>query len=328
MIRIAGRGRVTVRILSGSVLMLLAACGGGKPAEQAPGEEARTSGAASAVPGGSSPSLAELESATYLGITKDPITLTDGRYEGEPVSPEGASRPQVGLVRELVARGDLDGAAGGGEAAVLLWESSGGSGTFLHVAAMARVEGEVRNLGTAPVGNRVQVRSLEIVDGDIVLEVVEQGPEDAACCPTRLARKSWRLEGSSLVVVGSEDQGTLSLALLAGSSWVLAAWQFQDPAPAEPAITLTLEEDKVAGFAGCNRYFASVAETEPGSITVGPVGATRMACPDSLMALEGRYLDLLGKVGKFSFLAGRLALSWRDGDVFGSLLFVRSDEDR
>ena len=130
------------------------------------------------------------------------------------------------------------------------------------------------------------------------------------------------------MAAGSEDQGKLSLALLNGSSWVLAAWQFQDPAPAEPAISLALEDDKVAGFAGCNRYFASVAETEPGSITVGPVGATRMACPDSLMALEGRYLDLLGKVDKFSFMAGRLALSWRDGDVFGSLLFVRGDEDR
>ena len=99
----------------------------------------------------------EFANARYQGIEGASVQLEDGRWEGEPYAPGGASRPAVGLVEHFVLNGDLDG-DGEIEAVVLLWQSSGGSGTFDHVAVMKKVDGDWLNVATAPLGDRVQVR--------------------------------------------------------------------------------------------------------------------------------------------------------------------------
>ena len=73
------------------------------------------------------PTAFELAHATYSGIMDEPVTLTGGRWEGEPFVEGGASRPTVGLVDHFILTGDLDG-DGLDEAVTFLWESSGGSG--------------------------------------------------------------------------------------------------------------------------------------------------------------------------------------------------------
>jgi heat shock protein HslJ len=40
------------------------------------------------------------------------------------------------------------------------------------------------------------------------------------------------------------------------------------------------------------------------------------------MAAEQRYLQALQGVVQYSFLAGKLALTWRDGEGKGTLLFA------
>ncbi|MCB0173146.1 MAG: LysM peptidoglycan-binding domain-containing protein, partial [Anaerolineae bacterium] len=71
----------------------------------------------------------QLANATYTGIYDDQeVTLTDGQYEGEPFVEGGASRPTVNFNPNDVAFGDLNG-DGVEDAAVLLSENSGGSGT-------------------------------------------------------------------------------------------------------------------------------------------------------------------------------------------------------
>jgi heat shock protein HslJ len=50
-----------------------------------------------------------------------------------------------------------------------------------------------------------------------------------------------------------------------------------------------------------------------------------MACPPAAMELEDRYLQALRSVTGFSFLNGKLALTWQqDGDV-NRLLFIPKD---
>ena len=66
---------------------------------------------------------------TYSGIYDDDVTLTEGRWEGEPFVADGASRPSVGIIDDFMLTGDLDG-DGTDEVVVFLWESSGGSGTY------------------------------------------------------------------------------------------------------------------------------------------------------------------------------------------------------
>jgi len=97
---------------------------------------------------GGAPTAFELAHATYTGIMDAPVTLIDGRWEGEPFVEGGASRPTVGLVDHFILTGDLD-EDGLDEAVALLWESSGGSGNRLFLAAVSSGEDVVTNLGTA-----------------------------------------------------------------------------------------------------------------------------------------------------------------------------------
>jgi heat shock protein HslJ len=250
------------------------------------------------------------------------VTLKDGRWEGEPFVPGGASRPRLTLARDFLLGGDLDG-DGSEEAVVLLSESSGGSGSNGYLAVVGRRGEGLVNLGTELVGDRVQIRSARISGRRIELDVVQAGPQDAACCPSQKATRAWALAADGLREVASETTGTLSLADLGGVEWVLTHFGWEDPAPPKPAITLVFEGERIAGSSGCNRYFAGVEVGEAaGELEIGPTAGTRMACPEAEMALEDRYLKALGRVVRFGFATGRLALTWSEDGSTGIMLFA------
>lgn len=117
-----------------------------------------------------------------------------------------------------------------------------------------------------------------------------------------------------------------TLETIAGTEWVLRSWNLNDAAPAAPEVTLTMKDGKFVGSAGCNRYFAAVKPgAMPGDVTIGPIGATRMACPQERMTVESRFLKQLAAVKKFGFLAGQLALSYEADGVSGVMSFDAHD---
>jgi len=265
----------------------------------------------------------EYRNLTYQGIYDHPVTLQGGVYEGEPFIPGGASRPRVQLVEDIHARGDLDG-DGVSEAVVLLAESSGGSGVMTYLALVSWRNGAPQNLATVSIGDRVQIRSLRLDSGELILEVIKAGPKDAACCPTRKTRTICRLQDGHLVEASSEDQGSMSLRDLEGVAWRLTHLTRQTAVPEGVLVTLTVEGDRVSGSAGCNRYFGSVRGAGPRELTIGPLGSTRMVCPEPRMETERRYLTALESIRELGFLNGRLALSYEPGEGRGvdSLLFA------
>jgi heat shock protein HslJ len=274
----------------------------------------------------SAPTLEELRNAAYEGVEEagGSLTLTDGKWEGEPFVEGGASRPSVILVRDLRLVGDLDG-DGREEAVVLLAAETGGSGEMVYLAVVRRTGTALENIATAPVGDRVQLRDWRIDGRAIVLEVVQAGEKDAACCPGDLVTRSWRLRPDGLAEGPPTTTGRLSLGALAGVEWVLRAWARGEPAPAVPEVTLKLDGNRFEGGAGCNNYFAPVKSGEqPGSLRVGPVGATRKACPEREMEVEDRFLRQLAGARELRFSAGRLALSYGEKDAAsGVMLFER-----
>ena len=143
------------------------------------------------------PMLAELLNATYAGIEAGPISLSSGGWEGEPYAGSGASRPRVGLVEDVYFTGDLNG-DGVPEAVVILWRSSGGTGSNTYVAVMARQGDEIKNIDTALIGDRVKLRSGRVDEGSIILEVLQAGENDAMCCPTMLAVRTWSFRDGQL----------------------------------------------------------------------------------------------------------------------------------
>lgn len=268
------------------------------------------------------PTLDELANATYEGIFDDPVSLSDGEYEGEPFEPGAASRPAAGLVEDFRLTGDLNGDQSE-EAVVLLWENSGGTGIHDYLAIVGHRSGEITNVGTALIGDRVQVQAARVVDGQIVLQVIQAGPEDAACCPSQKMTRTWALSGDGLSEISSEVTGTLSLSDLAGVEWVLTHISWDEPAPPEPEVTLSFEADRISGRGGCNTYFASVeAGGMPGWMTVGTVGSTQMVCPETIMALERRYLKAFAGEVQYRFLAGRLVLTSTQEGVTTSMRFA------
>jgi heat shock protein HslJ len=274
----------------------------------------------------SAPTLEELRNATYRGVEEagGEFALVSGRWEGRPFAPGGASRPSVTFVRDFRLTGDLDG-DGGEEAVVLLAAAAGGTGEMSYLAVVGRTGGSVANAATAPIGDRVQVRGARIDGQRIVLDVVQAGESDAACCPGDLVTRTWERAGDALKEASPVKTGRLSLDALAGTEWVLKAWAWDEAAPAAPDVTLKVDGTRLTGNAGCNGYFAPVTPGgSPGDITIGPAGSTRMMCPEAEMAVEQRFLEQLAGVTQIRFVAGQLALRFAKRDnAIGVMLFDR-----
>ena len=268
------------------------------------------------------PTAAELGNATYTGIEEGPVTLAKGRWEGEPYEEGGASRPSAGLVEDFTLAGDLND-NGSEEAVVLLWQSSGGSGTFSYLAVVGRGDGGVKNLGTAEIGDRVRLRRGRIENDSIILDVLQQGEGDAACCPSQLASRTWSMIDGQLVEGELEITGTLSLDTLAGTEWILTQLDQNRPISGEAEVSLAFGEGQIFGISACNRYSAGVEQGEAaGDLKIGLAMGTRMACPGELMELEHKYLEALTHVTGFSFLAGKLALTWENDGNWSTMLFT------
>jgi hypothetical protein len=143
------------------------------------------------------PTIAQLESATVAGVFASPVTLAHGRYDGPPAQPGAASHPSLTLLTSPIATGDVDGTPGD-ETVAMLASDEGGSGTVVWVAVFAHRDGRLLNLATAAVGDRVRPQQLAVRQGRIVMDVVEHGPSDPACCPTQAARRTYSMTGGVL----------------------------------------------------------------------------------------------------------------------------------
>ena len=270
-------------------------------------------------------SASALANATYQGLKSDDVavTLVDGQWQGEPYQEGGAVVPQVQLLGNLIARGDVTG-DGAEDAVVLVNYAPGGTGQLLHLTLMSVRDGKAQQTAAAFIGDRVKTRDLRIDGGTILLDLVQAGPRDASCCPGELATRQWHFADGTLTEIDSGvDTRRLSPAALEGQTWQMARWQYSEPVSESISITLAYEDGKFTGNAGCNNYFAGVATGDmPGDIAIAPPGATRMACSDPAKgAAEQRFLSILPTVRQFSWRSGQLILGYGAGTETGALFF-------
>ena len=139
-----------------------------------------------------------------------------------------------------------------------------------------------------------------------------------------VATLGWELlpEGGLRSIEVDEETQRLSLETIGGTRWVLREWSWGEPAPDEPEVTITYDDERLTGSSGCNRYFTSPTPGEmPGDLSVGPIGTTRMACPEPETAVEARFLSQLEGLNRYGFMAGDLMLGYTTGDGSGVMMF-------
>ena len=124
------------------------------------------------------------------------LKLDNGKYE-EAIQPGAASKIVVSL-SQLYAMGDLN-EDGVDDAAVVLIGNTGGSGTFYQLVAVLNEGGTPRPVATALLGDRINLESLSIKSGEIVVEMLTQGPQDPLCCPSQKSTRSFKLQGGKLI---------------------------------------------------------------------------------------------------------------------------------
>lgn len=142
-------------------------------------------------------SFEALRNLTYLNeySTDEQVTLENGQYEED----DGLLVTLTGYV----AYGDLNDDAVE-DAAVVLETDTAGTGRFYELAVVIDEKGTLTNTATTLLGDRVQLNDVAIVDGQIIVDMITQGPGDAACCPTREVQQIYVLAEDALTLVSEE----------------------------------------------------------------------------------------------------------------------------
>lgn len=262
-------------------------------------------------------SIEALRNATYSGIFDEPITLSDGFYDGEPFVQGGSERPVVEYIDGVELFGDLNG-DGFEDVVVFLIERGGGSGAFTYIAAQLNHEGHPVDAGAVRIEDRIGVKSAKIEDGQITLEIITQGPGDAACCSTHKLEKSYSLENGRLSETFDQVGELVRVTVedLVGTSWTLISIHDNQPVLTEPVVTLVFSDNQISGSGGCNAYTAGfkLDELNPFITQISVIAASKRACSDPIAAQEGRYFSALQSVFRWGYAYGKLALYYTDDD--------------
>lgn len=86
---------------------------------------------------------------------------------------------------------------------------------------------------------------------------------------------------------------------------------------AKNAPTVTFHEEKVTGNGGCNHYFGNYSIDEQ-KISIGGLGRTMMACEQTIMQAEDRFLKLLENAATIKNEDAKITIITSDG---ATLLF-------
>jgi hypothetical protein len=148
----------------------------------------------------------QLKNMTYKneGATHNETPLRKGKFDDKPYEPGMASHLAVRF-GDKVAYGDLNGDSTP-DAAVILWEDGGGSGTFANLAVVLNRNGKPRHLASELLGDRVKIRSIRIRNRIVTVDMLTQGPNDPMSEPRQRVIRRYTLNHDKLVPLRSQRQ--------------------------------------------------------------------------------------------------------------------------
>jgi len=165
------------------------------------------------------------------------VQLTNGAYQStaDVSSPDFMS---ITLASQM-AFGDLNG-DGVGDAAVLLAENYGGSGTFVSLLAMLDQKDQPVQAGSALIDDRPNINSLSIQNGQILLDVMVHGPNDPRCCAAQPTRQTFHYESGKLVITAFSSATPDGNERVIAITHPLDGDQFKSSAPLTVTGTVTI----------------------------------------------------------------------------------------
>jgi heat shock protein HslJ len=98
----------------------------------------------------------------------------------------------------------------------------------------------------------------------------------------------------------------------------------------QPDSKMTLEfdsEESVVGHSGCNRFFGEYKLVD-GALAIGPLGSTRMACPEPENSFEISFLDALQSARSISLAEKRLTMRDEKGLVVARYIATEKDDSQ
>lgn len=130
------------------------------------------------------PATTELETLSYPSLLLErPVLLKNGLYTETVVADDGiASTTTLFLLEEPRAFGQFEGLDA---TLAVLGENGGGTGNFLSLVLLQKIEDELVATASIFLGDRPQVLAAAFDPADrIRLDLIQVGANDAFCCPT------------------------------------------------------------------------------------------------------------------------------------------------
>jgi len=146
------------------------------------------------------PSVVALGELEYRleGFDGYPVPLHAGRYQAPPELPDAERVVASAELHRFSAIGDLDG-DGSADAAVVVVADGGGSGVFHElVAVLNRADGLQATL-SLPLGDRIELRGIEVREGRVLVDLLGARPDDPACCPSQRLTRRYKVSEGRLV---------------------------------------------------------------------------------------------------------------------------------
>lgn len=258
--------------------------------------------------------LNDLANATYDDPVAESGTLTlkNGVYNQQAA--QDATGQTIAKLLAPITYGTLNGVE---SAAVIIAANGGGSGTFYNLALVQLEEGKPVNIASTPLGDRIIVKNVSIKDNRLGVDIITQGRDEGACCPTLPLSALYTLAGAKLsavnVVTGGKSDVT-AIPPLTGVTW---KWKsstdsrFAKTSPTDPSLyTIEFKTDgTVAIRADCNNVAGTYTTNQQAiTITLGPT--TLAACPSG--SLDQDFLRDLSNAASYSFSDNDLILDLKE----------------
>jgi hypothetical protein len=205
-----------------------------------------------------------LKNGTFHAPSYDrTVKLTDGSY-----SESSGSYNYTVTLENLYAFGDLNG-DGKDDAAVIIAENGGGSGTFISLIAITNENGQAKQIGESILGDRVSVETADISSGVIHLGMKVHAPNDGLCCPSLSEKQNYWLFGKLLFLMRVTSTPADTERIVAINS--PGHWSTQtNPFTVEGSVTV-LPFENTLGF---RIYKIDGTKINEGSVIVTPTVGT------------------------------------------------------